>query len=79
MNRTNWITKSKTYDGPINRDYAGLPKFSIAHHGKIPYTISSKKSLEQLKKLNKGAVVTRLLTAEERHENYLELLLEPYH
>ena len=79
MNLTNWVTKSKKYDGPINRDYAGLTKFSIAEPGKIPYTISSKKSLEQLKELNKGAVVTRLLSAEERHENYLDGLLENYH
>ncbi len=79
MNLTNWVTKSKTYDGRINRDYEGLPKFSISYPGKIPYTISSKKSLEQLKELHKGAVVTRLLTSEERHGNYLEGLLENYH
>lgn len=63
MNKTNWIKKSlrpHRYEGEINNDYAGLPKFSIAYPGKIPYTVNSDKSLEQLKELHKGAVVTNL-------------------
>lgn len=61
MNNTNWINLSvrpHKYKGEINRDYEVLPRFTITYHGKTPYTVSSKKSLEELMEAHKGATVT---------------------
>lgn len=63
MNSTNWIKQSvrpHKYDGPINRDYEGLARYTITYPGKTPYTVSSKKSLEELMEVHKGAIVKKL-------------------
>jgi hypothetical protein len=54
------LIKSHVYDGPINRDYERLAKYSIAYPGQPPYTISSKKGLAQLMALHKTATVKRV-------------------
>jgi hypothetical protein len=52
--------RKHVYDGPINRDYERLAKYSIAYPGQSPYIISSKKGLAQLKALHKTAIVKRV-------------------
>lgn len=52
------LIKSHRYTGPINRDYEDLARFTITYPGKTPYTVSSKKSLEELMEVHKGATIT---------------------
>ena len=77
------LIRSHKYDGPINRDYEGLARFTITYPGKTPYTVSSKKSLEELREAHKGATVVDVQAAyaeqERRNKEYFESKLENYH
>lgn len=54
------LIKSHVYSGPINRDYESQARFRIAYPGQPPYTISSSKDLQTLKKKHAKAEVTPL-------------------
>ena len=80
---TNWINNRKhTYEGEINRSHKGQAKYSVAKPGEKGMVISSRKSLEEIRSLEKyaGCEIKELITdATRRQSEYDESKLNPYH